>query len=533
VKVSVEKLPTSEAVLEVDVTWDELEKASEKAYRKLVQKVDIQGFRRGKAPRVLLERRIGKERIYQEGLDELISEAYRNAVKEYDLTPISQPKLDVPTFEVGQPYHFSLTVPIITPVELADYKSLHFEREEASVMSEEVDEELESLRNQLVTWEEVQRPAQYDDRIKADLKLISGEQTLSDLKDNIFEITQERHGLFSGMDEHLLGMIAGESKSFTATIPADYSNEKLAGKEASYDVIVHSVEEKHLPELDDGFAAKVSDGQYERLEDLSKALSDNILDKKKRRINDDLREKILETVIEQSHFAIHPLLIDEEAEEIARQFGHMLEQQHLSMDQYLKMVQKSRKDYLQEIRPDAEKRIKRELVLEEIARSETITVEPDELESLLNAYARMGHQIPHSEDRLRALALSYRQEKALSRLVELTTDPDPDAEVEAEAEAESEANIVDVQAGVLAEEEGETETEASVANAQATVLVEEEGEAETGADITNAQASAVLPTNAADPDLQAGVANAQASAASPTNAAGKGGGDSVEIETER
>src|SRR5947199_3908917 len=93
VKVSVEKLPTSEAVLEVDVTWDELEKASEKAYRKLVQKVDIQGFRRGKAPRTLLERRLGKEYIYQEGLDDLISEAYRNAIKEYDLTPISQPKL--------------------------------------------------------------------------------------------------------------------------------------------------------------------------------------------------------------------------------------------------------------------------------------------------------------------------------------------------------------------------------------------------------------------------------------------------------
>src|SRR5438046_9078943 len=114
VKVSVEKLPTSEAVLEVDVTWDELEKASEKAYRKLVQKVDIQGFRRGKAPRALLERRLGKERIYQEGLDDLISEAYRSALKEYNLTPISQPRLDIPTFEIGQPYHFSLTVPIIT-----------------------------------------------------------------------------------------------------------------------------------------------------------------------------------------------------------------------------------------------------------------------------------------------------------------------------------------------------------------------------------------------------------------------------------
>ncbi|MBO0793746.1 MAG: trigger factor family protein, partial [Ktedonobacteraceae bacterium] len=105
-KVSVEKLPTSEAVVDVEISWEEMEKASDKAYRKLVKQVDIQGFRRGKAPRTLLERRVGKEYIYQEGLDDLISEAYRDAMREHELTPITQPKLDAPTFEMGQPYHF-------------------------------------------------------------------------------------------------------------------------------------------------------------------------------------------------------------------------------------------------------------------------------------------------------------------------------------------------------------------------------------------------------------------------------------------
>lgn len=479
-KVSVEKLPTSEAVLEVEVTWDELEKASEKAYRKLVQKVDIQGFRRGKAPRALLERRLGKEYIYQEGLDELISDAYRDALKEHDLTPISQPKLDVPAFEIGQPYHFSLTVPIITPVELSDYTSLHFEREEASVTSEEVDEELESFRKQLSTWEEVQRPVQYGDRIKADLKLVSDEQTLSDLKDNVFEITEERHGLFTDMDEHVLGMTAGESKSFTTTIPADYSNEKLAGKEAIYDVVVHLVEEKKLPELDDAFAAKVSDGQYETIEDLSKVLSDNILEKKKRQITNELREKVLGTIIDQSTFSIHPLLIEEEAEEMAHQFGHMLEQQHLNMDQYLKIVRKSREEYLAETRPEAEKRVKRQLVLEEISRRENITVEAEEIEALLNAYTQMGQELPHSEDQLRSLAFSYRREKALSRLVELTTDPDPDAEVETDSETET--SIVNAQSAALAGAEGEAET--NIADAQESVptgepVTDEQAQSET------------------------------------------------------
>ncbi|GCE10476.1 trigger factor [Tengunoibacter tsumagoiensis] len=447
-KVSVEKLPTSEAVLNVDVTWDDMEKASDKAYRKLVQKVDIQGFRRGKAPRTILERRVGKEYIYQEGLDDLISEAYRDALKEHDLTPITQPTVDAPVFEMGQPYHFSLTVPIITPVELADYTAMHFDREELGVTSEEVDKELESLQNRQSNWETVERAAEYGDRIKADLKLTSGEQKISDLKDNTFEITNERHGLFTGMDEHLIGLKAGDSKSFTTTIPADYSNEKLAGKEAAYEVTVHSVETKQSPALDDAFAAKVSDGQYETLEELSKGLSDNILESKKRSSNETLRENAINALIEQSTFTIHPVLIEQEVEEMAHQFGHMLEQQHLSFDQYLTMTRKSRAEFMEENRPEAEKRVKRQLVLEELARRENITVLPEEIEALFNAYAQIGQELPQTEEQIRSLMISYRREKTLSRLIELTTDPDPDAETE--EESAEEATIANAEAAALA-----------------------------------------------------------------------------------
>ena len=234
-KVSVEKLPTSEAVLDVELSWDELEKASDKAYRRLVQKVDVQGFRRGKAPRSLLERKLGKEYIYQEGLDDLITEVYRSTIKEHDLTPITKPELDAPVFEagqIGQPYHFSLKVPILTPVVLGDYRSLHFDREEVNITSEEVEQEIETLRNRQAQWRAVDRPAAIGDRVTMDLKLSAGEQSISDLKNNPFELTGERHGIYAGMDEHIVGMQVGESKTFTTTLPEDYSNEKLAGKEA-------------------------------------------------------------------------------------------------------------------------------------------------------------------------------------------------------------------------------------------------------------------------------------------------------------
>lgn len=450
-KVSVEKLPSSEAMVEVDFSWDEVEKASDKAYRKLVQKIDVPGFRRGRAPRSLLERRLGKESIYQEGLDDLMTETYRNALKENDITPLGTPDLDAPVFEMGQPYHFTLKVPILSPVELGDYHSLHFEREEAIITSEEVEQELESRRNQQAKWEEVERPPQIGDRVTVDLKLTVEDQTISDLKDNPFELTDERHGLFSGMDEHIVGMSTGESKSFATTIPADYANDKIAGKEASFAVNLHKVETKEVPELDDALAAQVSNGQYETLEDLRTAISDSQLETKKRRIRDELRETVVNAVIEQSQVAVHHILVHEEAEEMMHQLSHLLEQQRMSMDQYLMLMRKSREEYLEELEPDAENRVKRQLVLDAVAEKEKIEVTPEEVEALFRAYAQIGQGLPQTEQQIRALATSLRREKTITKLVELTTDPDPDEQVE--VQAEEDASIANAEAAALAGEE--------------------------------------------------------------------------------
>ncbi|GAC1432831.1 MAG: trigger factor [Ktedonobacteraceae bacterium] len=436
-KVSVEKLPTSEAVLDVEITWDEMQKASDKAYRKLVQKVDVQGFRRGKAPRTILERKLGKDYIYQEGLDDLITETYRTALQEHELTPISQPTVDAPVFEMEQSYHFSLTVPIVTPPILGDYKSLHFDRPEAEVTSEEVEKELASLQSRQTEWVEVERPAAINDRVTVDLKLASGEQQISDLKDNPFELTDERSGLFKGMDEQVVGMKQGESKTFATTIPEDYLNEKYRGKQADFFILLHKVEEKHGPELDDAFAEKVSSGEITTLEDLRKALSDNILENKKRKIRDELREQVLNAVIEQAQLTLHPLLVDEEAHDMVHRMGHALERQGISLDQYFKMTRKSHNEAVEEAKPEAEKQVKRQLVLDEVAREEKIDITPTDLEALFNAYAQAGQELPRSEEQIRALAISFRREKALTHLVELTTDPDPDAAMEAELEEET------------------------------------------------------------------------------------------------
>ena len=202
---------------------------------------------------------------------------------------------------------------------------------------------------------------------------------------------------------------------------------------------LHKVEAKELPELDDAFAQQVNG--YETVEDLRKAISDQILENKKRRINNELRDKVVEAVIEQAQVSIHPLLVQEEAEEMLHQLSHLLEQQRMSMDQYLLMMRKTREEYLQEIQPDAEQRVKRQLVLDEVAEQEKVAVSAEELETLVRAYTQAGQNIARSEQQLRALAISYRREKAITRLVELTTDPDPDAEVGVEAAPEDNAEV--------------------------------------------------------------------------------------------
>src|SRR5262249_52250698 len=205
-KVTVEHPSESEAILNVELDWAELEKASDQAYRRLAQKHTVHGFRRGHAPRSMIERMVGKEAIYQEGLEDLIERTYRDAIRQHDLTPIAQPELDTPPIEMGQPYTYSAHVTVLPPVKLGDYQSLHVERPAVTVTEQDVDELVERIRQDQAKWLQVERPAQLGDKVTVDLKLVVGDRTVSDLHDNEFELAAERAGIFSGMDANLVGM---------------------------------------------------------------------------------------------------------------------------------------------------------------------------------------------------------------------------------------------------------------------------------------------------------------------------------------
>ncbi len=295
-KITVEKTPKSEAVLEVELDWEEVEKASDRAYRKLAQKYTVPGFRRGHAPRTMLERMIGKEAIYQEGLDDLMDQSYKRAISEHHLTPIGQADVDAQPLEPGQPYHFKATIPILTPVELGDYRSLHFDQPEVTVTDEDIAKVLADYQEQQAVWVPVERPAQLGDRVSVNLTLTVEEKTISDLKDNEFELTSERPGLFAGMDAEIVGMVEGETKAFTTTIPEEYTNKDLAGKEAHYSVTIKAIKQKELPPLDDELAKGA--GKYQTLDELRQNIRQQLLTNRRTQAQRDLEAKILEAVTE-------------------------------------------------------------------------------------------------------------------------------------------------------------------------------------------------------------------------------------------
>ena len=424
-KVTVERTPESEAKLHVELDWPEIEAASDKAYKRLAQRYNVPGFRRGHAPRTMLERMLGREAIYQEGLDDLIDNAYRKAIVENNLTPITQPHVDTEqSFEIGQPFTAIVHVPVLTPATLGDYKDIRVEPPTLDITEEQVEETVERLRQQQAAWLPADRPAKVGDQVTVDLKLTSGDRDISNLHDNEFTLSDERAGIFSGMDEHIVGMKEGESKTFTTTIPEDYGNPDLAGKEASYDVTMKAVKERELPELNDEFAMSV--GEYTNMDEVRAAIREQLQTQRERDANRELSDNVVKALTESTTYNIHPLLVQDEVETMMRETRRMLEDSRLTLEQFLEATGKSEEDYRKESEPEATERVKRDLALAALADAENVTVDDDEggqwyeMMTALTGHRERWRDLNASQKR--SVIARLRRDKALDHMVQIATE---------------------------------------------------------------------------------------------------------------
>jgi trigger factor len=520
VKVTVEQGTDSEAVLNVELEWDELEKASDRAYKKLAQQYNVPGFRRGKAPRSMIERMLGKDAIYQEGLEDLVDQSYRQAIRENGIQPIGRPTVDAPPIEYGQPYTFTARVPVLTPVTLGDYQAIRVEQPPIEVSDQEIDDIVERIRQDQAIKTPVERAAQLGDFVTMDLKLTVGEKEVSNLHDNEFELVLERPGIFAGMDDEIIGMKEGESKQFTTTIPEDYTNPELAGKEAQYDVKLLGVKVRELPEVDDELAK--ASGDFENVEQLRKAIHEQLLVQKINDARRGLRDEVVKKAVEGATVEPHHVLVDDEIHAMEHETERMLSQSRISLQQYLKMMQKSHEEYHQELEPEARERVKRDLVLNAIADAEEITANQDEVSQWLDNLNAISGDKPIRMSQLTANQQAnidgrIRRDKALARLIEIATegrgdivlpdlsefaqaeDADEEDEVEVETVERGASSAATAGAEIDGKAEAKTEAEAE-AKADAVAEAEEESEAAEDADVL-ASAKASTPESTGNTEV--------------------------------
>ncbi len=382
VKVSAQKIPDSQVVLEIEVEPERVEKALDRAYRQLVTRTRVPGFRPGKAPRAMLERYLGRDALMRQALDRLVPEVYREAAGQEDVEPIDLPELEVVTTE---PLVVKATVPVRPTVDLGDYRQARVPRESVEVSQERVEQALEDLRRRYAMLEPVDRPVQWGDILRADVGGTVGDITIVDQKDVEFQLREGQTVSLPGFAERLLGLAKGVEAEVEVPVPADFSDQRVASKTARYRVLIHEIKEEKLPALDESFARQVGEG-FASLSALRERIESDIRQVEEEVALHRYHDQVLAAVEERSTLEFPPVLVEREVERLLRDeqmasgTGPGRAAAGPDVERYLRVHGKSEEELRQELRPLAVERVRRSLILTHVAEAENIDVSDAEID---------------------------------------------------------------------------------------------------------------------------------------------------------
>ncbi len=384
-KVLSKTIEKSQALLTIELEPAEVEKSLDKSYRRLVKKTDIPGFRKGKAPRVVLERHIGKESLLEDALNSLLPEACASAIAEQEIEAIARPVIKLTQTE---PVVFEATVPLPPTVKLADYSRIRMKPEKVKIEKEEIDTVVEQLRHQCATWEPVERPVALKDLVVIDVKSTVEEKPFIDEKGAHYQLAAGNPFPAPGFTEQLVGMKRDEEKDFRLKIPEKHPNSALAGKEVPFWVKVVEVKEEKLPELSDDFAKRVGPG-LESMSLLRKRISDDLKNRAEEKARADFEQKLIDTLVEKSELEFPPVLVDMELDRMVNQYLERLRANATSPEEYIQWLKrKSEAELRQEYQPLATKRVAGSLVLSKVAEAEKIEVSDAEVDTEIELMAK-------------------------------------------------------------------------------------------------------------------------------------------------
>ena len=425
-KVTSERLPESRVQLMIEADEEATLKAQDAAYRRVVGSVNVPGFRRGKAPRPILERMLGRETILREAAQIVLPELYQKALEETGVDPLYDPDIDIISLE---PLAFKVVVPVRPTVELPDYKSIRFPKPEVTVNDEQVEQTLQNIREQHAEWTPVERPAQLGDTAVINAHADQGENRILDEHDIEYLVDPARNIPVPGFAEQLVGVSAGEQKTFSLTFPDDYRVTDLAGQEAAFEVTVQSVKEKRIPEMDDDLAKTA--GEFDTLAQLRDSVRERLLEGAKMAADEEYQNTVLETVVQQSQIEMPSEMVEEQTEHSLHSLEDNLQAQNLSMPEYLNMAKQTRLQLLDGMRGDARSVLRRQFVLNEVAEKEGIVVNDEDVTAEIDLAAQMlgnrsgeVRRAMNSPEGRRNTAFRLRQRKARERLAEIASQPD-------------------------------------------------------------------------------------------------------------
>jgi trigger factor len=379
-KVTKDKVENSQAYLTIEMEPAEMEHGMEDGYKHLVTKANIPGFRKGKAPRAVVERYLGKGRLLEEAIDHLIPEAYQNACKEQAIEPYAQPTVEI---KQADPLKFTAVVPLAPTVEPGDYQSIRMQPEEVEIKESDIDAVIEQLRHQHATWEPVERPLALNDLAVIDINGTVEDRPYVKKAAAQYQVLADNIAPAPGFAAQLVGLKKEEEKEFALPLPADYPNKELAGKEGKFKVKLHEIKEEKVPELNDDFTAQIS-AELKTVaalrEEAAKSLKQRATDKARM----DFEEKVINAAIEKANICYPPVLIDIEIERIVNEQARQLQMSGKGMDEYLKSINKTPQQLGEELRPVAVKNVNASLLLGKVAEVEKIEVTEADIDKRLD-----------------------------------------------------------------------------------------------------------------------------------------------------
>ncbi|MBD5087534.1 MAG: trigger factor [Clostridiales bacterium] len=382
----VEKLEKNMAKFTIEVSPEEFDVAVEKAYQKNKNKMNIQGFRKGKAPRKMIEKMYGKEIFFEEAANIIIPEAYTKALEECEEDVVSQPSIDVTQIEAGKPFIFTAEVALKPEVELGTYKGVEIEKLDTEVTDADLEAEIDKVREQnarTITVED--RPVQDKDMTVIDFEGFVDGETFEGGKAEDYSLTIGSHSFIDTFEEQLIGKNIGEEVEVNVTFPEEYHARELAGKPAMFKVTVKEIKVKELPELDDDFAQDVSD--CETLEEYKDTLREEIRSRKEDAAKNAKEDAVIEAIIEDAKMDIPNPMIDTQVRQMAEDFARRISQQGISLDQYFQFTGMNPESFLEQMKPQALKRIQSRLVLEAVVAAEGIKATEEEIEKEMSNMA--------------------------------------------------------------------------------------------------------------------------------------------------